>query len=215
MSTGNLGRKIWFLEKNFSCTYRFQKGAKKIRPSGKIFWQGCADCFDLSVGSFWEVFLKKIRYILSFLHTEQNFFGIQSQTFQQGRQKELSKLLIISGHWANSFRAFVKKYCSATKTAFCVFTGTVWTKKLLEKKSWVFLIFFRRLSKKILAPYPFFFRWSCQKCILRVHGNTSMKNVFEKILYDFTSFSDFDWKKNQLSGTHFSAGLKKLHFASL
>ena len=68
--------------------------------------------FDLSVGSFWEFFWKKIRYILSFSHTEQTLFGSQSKILQQGCQKKLSKFLIISGHWAKRFLFFLSKKLS-------------------------------------------------------------------------------------------------------
>ena len=68
-------------------------------------------------------------------------------------------------------------------------------KIFLENKSWVFSIFFGFWAKKILAFYQFFFRKSYQKCLLRVHGNTSTQTVFYKFLYDFNSFSDYDWKK--------------------
>ena len=51
---------------------------------------------------------------------------------------------------SKKFTPFCQKSRRATKTAFCVFRGTVWTEKILEKMSWV-SFFPRTLSKKILA----------------------------------------------------------------
>ena len=61
-------KKIFFSWKNFSCSYRFRKWAKKFRPSGKTFWQGCANCFRPVDG-----------FIL------RSFFEIKSDTFYHSR----------------------------------------------------------------------------------------------------------------------------------
>ena len=59
VSTGNLGRKIFFFWKNISCYYRFRKWAKKFGPSRKTFWQGCANCFRPVDGFILRSFFEK------------------------------------------------------------------------------------------------------------------------------------------------------------
>ena len=146
--------------------------------------------FDLSVGSFWEVSMKKIRYILSFLHTEQNLFGIQSENFQQGRQKELSKLSIISGHWAKSFRPFVKKILQGYQNCILRVYRNSLNEKASQKKVLGFLLFLEDWAEKLWLFINFFW-WSCQKCNLRVHRNFSPKIFFEKFYLGFQFFFGF------------------------
>ena len=82
-------------------------------------------------------------------------FGIQSKIFQQGWQKKPSKFLIISGQWVKNFRPFVKKWSRAARTAFYVFTGTVW-KIYLPVKGLKFLLSFSDTEQKNFA-----FLWIC------------------------------------------------------
>ena len=141
-------------------------------------------------------------------------FSAISQSFQQGRQKELSKLSIISGHWAKSFRPFVKRSRRATKTAFCVFTGIVSTKKLLEKKSWVFY-FFSKIEWKNFGFLSTFFDGVVKSVIYVSIGTFRQKLFFKKFYLGFHFFSELDRKKFQPSATLFWAGLRKLHFTFL
>ena len=192
-----LEEKYIFLKKTLAVFIVFRKERKNFDLLAKFSGRVVQTVFDLSVGSFWEVFLKKIRYILSFLDTEQNLFGIQSQIFQQGRQKELSKLSIISGNWAKSFRPFVKKILQGYQNCILRAYRNILNEKNFLKKSIRIFKFFSQIEQKNFGFLSIFFRRSCQKCILRVHGNTSTINVFWKFLYDFNSFSDYDWKQTQ------------------
>ena len=179
VSTGNLGRKIYIFWKKISCSYRFRKWAKKIRPSGKFFGQGCANCFRPVDGFILRSFSEKqIRYILSFSHTEQNLFGLQSEIFQQGRQKELSKLFIISRHWAKNFRPFVKKIAAVLPKlhSTCLQEQFEWT--FFLKKSLQFLLYYSDTERKNFGLLSIFFRRSCQKCFLHIHGNISTETIF-------------------------------------
>ena len=147
----------FFFKQNFSCSYRFQKWAKKVRPSGKIFRQGCANCFRPVCRFILKSFFVNDQIHFIIVAHWANRFGIQSEIFQHGLQKELSKVLIVSGHWAKSFRPFVKKCCRATKTAFCVLTGIFWTKKTSWKKVLgFFFIFFADWAKKFWLLINFF-----------------------------------------------------------
>ena len=154
-------RKPWkkniFFWKNFSCSYRFRKWAKKFRPPQKLFGQGCANCFrpvdGFNLRSFFE---KKIRYILSFSHTEQTLFGIQSKVFQQGCQKKLSQVSIIAGHWAISFHSFVEKIAAVMPKLHSTCLQEQFEWNFSWKKVFSFFYIIRTLSEKILAFYKFF-----------------------------------------------------------
>ena len=150
-------KKNIFFWKNFSSFYRFRKWAKKIRPSGKTFWQGCANCFRPIDGFNLIIsFENKIRYILAFSHTEQTLFGIQSKIFQQGCQKKLSKVSIIAGHWAKSFFSFVGKFAAVLPKLHSTCLQEQFEWNFFLKNSLQFLYIIRTLSEKILAFYHFF-----------------------------------------------------------
>ena len=157
----------------------FRNQRKHFDLLAKFFGRFVQTAFDLSVGSFWEVFLKKIRYILSFSHTEQTLFGIQSKIFQQGRQKELSKVLITSGHWAKSFRPFFKKVLQGYQNCILRVYRNILNKKNSWKKGLGFFYFFRTLSEKVLAFYQFFFD-GVVKSVLYVSMGTLQQKMFLK-----------------------------------
>ena len=210
-----LEEKYNFWKKNLAVLIVFRKERKNFGLLAKVFGRVVQFFFDLSVGSLRVVFLKKIRYILSFSHTEQNLFGIQSEVFQQGRQNELSNFLIISGHWAESFRPFVKKIAAGLPKLPSACLQKQFERKNFLKKSLGFFKFFSQIQQNNLASYQFFFDGVVKSVIYVSMGTLGRKIFFKKNLYDFNSFSDYDWKKIQLSGKLFSAGLKKLHFTSL
>ena len=76
-------------------------------------------------------------------------FGNLSKFFQQGCQKELTKFFFDFGHWEKKIRPFDKKSSRADKNAFYMFTGTVWTEYIFQKKSWIPFIFFGHEQKKM------------------------------------------------------------------
>ena len=160
----------------------------------KFFGRFVQTAFDLSVGSFWEVFLKKIRYILSFSHTEQIFFGIHSEIFQQGRQKELSKVSITSGHWAKSFRPFFKKVLQGYQNCILrVYRNSLNKKKFLKKRCGFFFNFFGHWAKKFWL-FINFFSMESSKVSSMCPWEHFEEKCFRKNSLRFQLFSDYHWK---------------------
>ena len=172
--------------------------------------------FDLSVNSFWEVFLKKITYILSFSHTEQTLFGIQSEIFQQSCQKRLSNFYSIPDIERKSFALLTKKMQYGCQNCFLRVYRNSLNGIIFQKKSCISFISLD-MSKKILAFCQIYFDWIV-KSVFYEPKRTSWRKIFSKKIENnwvFKSFWDFDQKKNWISGKVFSAGLQKLQFTSL
>ena len=91
----------------------------------------------------------------------------------------------------------------------------VYRNSLNEKNSWknvLSFFFFGHWAKKFWL-FVIFLRWSCQKCILRVQGNTlTKKKFFRKSSLRFQFFFGLWLGKIRFSGKVFSAGLKKSAF---
>ena len=157
---------------------------KNFGLPASFYGQGCANCFRPVNGFILRfLFEKKVRYILSFSHNEQTLFGSQSKILQQGCQKKLSKFLIISGHWAKSFLFFCRKNCrSAAKTAFYVFTGTIWMKFSLEKKCSVSFIYYSDSERKKLAFYQLFYD-GFSKSVFYISMGTFRQKMFAVIIF--------------------------------
>ena len=86
-------------------------------------------------------------------------------------------------------------------------------KKIPEKYPKIFKNLFTHPTKKLQLFVQFLFQWGGQKCTLRVHMNSSTKNIF-KNWFTFSNFSDSDWKKFRSPGKLFWAGLTNLLFTS-
>ena len=174
--------------------------------------------FDVSIGSFWVVFSeKKIRYSLSFSHTEQTFFGIQSIIFQQGCQKKLSKFLFISGRSEKKFLPFDEKNAVGLPKLLSTCSQEQFERSIFfKKKSW-FSFISSDMSKKSLAFCQISFEWIVKSVFYEPKWSIRRKIFSKKIenIWNFNSFSDFDREKSRLSGKISSAELKKLHFTSL
>ena len=165
------------LKKNLAVLIVFRNEINHFGFLAKIFGRVVQTAFDLSVGSFWEVFWKRLDIFYHSRTLSKPFSAFSQRFSSRVVRRNYLKFWSPPDIEQKVFALLSVKCCRATKTAFCVFTGTVWTKKVREKKVWVFLTF-SGFERKNFGFLSFFFRWSCQKCILRVHGNTSTKNVF-------------------------------------
>ena len=88
LSTGNFWSKLFFVEKILCLFIFFRNERKSFNILTKTFWQGCGNCFRrVHRVILRSLVWKKNQIHLSSLHTELNFFGIQSKIFQQIRQK--------------------------------------------------------------------------------------------------------------------------------
>ena len=124
-------RKPWkknnFFWKNFRCSYRFRKWANNFCLLAKFFGRVEETAFDLSMGYFWEIFLKKKSDIFKHSRTLSKPFSAFIRRFL-GR--------VVRKHYPN-FQSYpdtertisslmTRKSSRAVKTAFHVFTGTIW-----------------------------------------------------------------------------------------
>ena len=151
--------------------------------------------------------------ILSFSHTEETLFVIQSEIFQQGRQKELSKVLIISGHWAKSFRFFLRKTSNrAAKTEFNLFTGTDWKKNSQEKTSEIAFTFFGHWAKIFWLLISLFLDQKVVKSVFYVSIGTHWRKYFLGI---FTSFRTLTGKKSAFRQVFFGRLEKTAFYVSI
>ena len=154
--------------------------------------------FDVSIGSFWVVFSeKKIRYSLSFSHTEQTFFGIQSIIFQQGCQKKLSKFFFNSGRSEKKFLPCDEKNAVGLPKLLSTCSQEQFERNIFfKKKSW-FSFISSDMSKKSLAFCQISFEWIV-KSVFYEPKRTIRRKIFSKKIeniWNFNSFSDFDREK--------------------
>ena len=197
VSTKNLEGK-YFIERYLCFLLLFRNEPKNFLAFWRNFFGRVVQtAFDLSVGSFSEFFLtKKVRSFLSFSHTEQRLYGIQSNIFQQGCQKKLSKFLLPSGHWEKKFRPFDEKNAAGLPKLLstCV-------QEQFERNNFFenleFLLSFSDMSKKILAFCQFSFDWIVKSVFYKPEGTTRPKKFSRKIekIWVFNFVSDFDQKK--------------------
>ena len=149
VSTGNLGRKIIFFEKTLAVLIAFG-----IERTISAFWQNfLAGLRKLLSTCPWVIFenffWKKVRYILPFSHTEQSLFRHSVEEFPAGLSEKTIENFSHFRTLSEKFSLFCGKNCSsAAKTAFYVFTGTVWMKLFFEKKSSVSFILIGQGAKK-------------------------------------------------------------------
>ena len=149
MSTGNLGRKLYFW-KNCRCSYRFHKWAEDFGSSGENF----------SAALWW------LPSTCPRDHTEKNFFKKKSDNFHNSRtlsrcfsafsrrfssrvdRKKLSKFLIISGHWVKNFRLFVEKIEPGLPELLSTCLQEQFERYIFLKKSLKFLLSFSDTEQK-------------------------------------------------------------------
>ena len=147
------------------------------------FWQTffgrvLKTAFIVSIGSFRENFFeKKVAYFLTFSHTVQTLYGFQSNIFQQGCRKKLSKFFFISGHWQKKFAFLTKTNAVGLSKLFSTCSQEQFERNIFFKKSLEFFLFLRTWAKNF-GFLSNSFRLDCQKCILRTQTNNSRKNIF-------------------------------------
>ena len=84
VSTGNLGRKIYFFEKTLAALIVFGSERKKFGLLKNFLGRVVQTVFDLSMGSIWEVFLKKSQIHFIILAYWANPFRHSVESFSAG-----------------------------------------------------------------------------------------------------------------------------------
>ena len=157
---------------------------------------------------FEKFFWKKIRYILSFSHTEQTLFGIQSKIFLQVCQKKLSKFSILAGHWAKSFLSFVEKIAAVLPKlhSTCLQEQFEWS--FFLKKGHHFLLYYSDTERKKFAFYQFFFE-GVVKSVFYISMGRFRRKIFSIILFRLSiRFRKMTGKKFGFPSSFFRQGWK-------
>ena len=150
--------------------------SESFRPSSRNFGRVVQTAFDLSVGSFWEVFLKKKSDTFYHSRTQSKRFPAFSRLFSSRFVRKNYLNFFNSGHWAKNFGPFVEKNSKAAKTAFNTFTGTV-SKKCFFEEILKFFLFLRTLSEKTSAFYQSLSD-DVVKCVFYVSIGKLRRNFF-------------------------------------
>ena len=180
-------RKPWkeniFFWKNISCPYRFRKWEKKFRPSRKTFWQGCANCFRPVDGFILRSFSEKKSD--TFYHSRtlsKPFSAFSRKFFSRVVRKNYLNFQSLPDIEQKVFFLLSKKLQQCCQN--CILR--VCRNSLNEVSSWkkviIFFYIILTLNEKNLAFHQFFFRRSCQKCFLHIHGKISTENIFYNII---------------------------------
>ena len=165
---------------------------------------------------FENFFEKKVRCILSFSQTEQSLFRHSVEEFPPGLSEKTIKNCNHFRTLSEKFSFFCGKNCSsAAKTAFYVFTGTVWMKFFFEKKSSVSFILIGQGAKKNWLFINFF-----TMGLAKVYSTCPWEHFDGKVFsINLNRFSIFfqtmTGKKNRLSLKLFFGRVEKLHSTSL
>ena len=107
------------------------------------------------------------------------------------------------------FSFFCQKNCrSAAKTAFYVFTGTVWMKFSLEKKCSVSFIYYSDSERKKMAFYQLFYE-GFSKSVFYISMGTIRRKIFSIILFRLSIlFRTITGKKFGVPSSFFRQGWK-------
>ena len=130
VSTRNFWRKLSFLKKIVGVfVFFFRNERKKFNLLTKTFWQGCENFFRRVQRIILRSFVWKKPVTFNLLAHWTNLFRNSVEVFLAGLSVKASKFLIISWHWAQTFRPFVRKTSKrAAKAETYLFTGTDWKK---------------------------------------------------------------------------------------
>ena len=209
VSTGNLGRNIFFLKKTLAALIVFGSERKNFGLLAKLLGRVVQTVFDLSMGSIWDFFLEnKLRYILAFSHTEQTLFGIQSKIFQQSCQKNYLKFQSLPDIERKVFFSFVGKFAAVLPKLHSTCLQEQFEWNFFLKNSLQFLYIMRTLSEKILAFYQFFFE-GVVRSVFYISTGTFRRKKFSIILSRLSSrFRNMTGKKFGFPSNFFSAVLK-------
>ena len=165
--------------------------------------------FDLSVGSFWEFFLKKKSD--TFYHSRtlsKPFSAVSRRFYSRVVRKKISKLLIISGHWPKNFLFLSKKLSQRCQN--CILR--VYRNSLNEIFPWkkvfsFFYILFGQWAKK-LAFYQLFYE-GFSKSVFYISMGAIRRKIFSIILFRLSNlFRTITGKKFGLPSSFFRQGWK-------
>ena len=199
----------YFFEKIFTCSYRFMKWAKKLGFVAKTFGRVVQTAFDLSMGSFWEVFLKNKSDTFYHSRTLSKPFSAFSQKFfSRVVRKHYLKFQSLPDIERKVFFLLSINCSSAARTAFYVFTGTVWMNFFLEKNVFLFFCIIRTLSEKKLAFYQLFYD-GVSKSVFYMSMEKFRRKIFLIILFRFPIlFRAMTGKKFGFPSSFFRQGWK-------
>ena len=153
----------------------------------KLFGRVVKTAFEVSMGSYWKnIFEKKSDNFYHFRTLRRCFSAFSRRFSSRVDRKKLSKFLIISGHWVKKFRLFVKKIEPGLPELLSTCLQEQFERYIFLKKSSKFLLSFSDTEQKNFGYLSISFQWGCQKCILGVRRNTSMKNIFCTFLRKFS-----------------------------
>ena len=182
VSTGNLGRNIFFFEKTLAALIVFGSERKNFGLLAKLFGRVVQTAFDLSMGSFWEVFLKKnqIQFIIlahwanAFRHSVKNFLAglLENTIWSFNHCRTLSKMF--------SFFCQKKLLQCCQNCILCVYRNSL-NELFFWKKVFSFFYIIRTLSEKLLAFYQFFFE-GVVKSVFYISMGTFRRKIFSIIL---------------------------------
>ena len=192
-----------------------------MSEKSSAFWQNflaglCTNCFRPVHGFILRSFLKrKSDTFYRSRKLSKAFSGIQSKIFQQGCQKKLSKLLIISGHWAKIFNLLWEKLQQCCQNCMLRVHRNSLNEFFFWKKVFSFFYINRTGSEKKLAFYQLFYN-GVSKSVFHVSMGTFRRKIFSINLNRFSIFfQTMTGKKIRLSVKLFFGRVEKLHFTSL
>ena len=158
----------------------------------KLFGRFVKTAFDVSMGSYWKDFFeKKIDNFLN-SRTLSKCFWHSVEDFRAGLTE---KTIEIFNHYRTLSETFLpfcqKNWSRAARTAFYVFTGTVW-KIFFPEKSPKFRFPFLDTERKYFGFSSFFFNGVVNSVFYVSIGTLRWKLFFKKSIQVFNSFADFD-----------------------
>ena len=181
---------------------------ENISASSKTFWAGLCTLFSTCRWvQFKKFFWKKIRYILSFSHTEQTLFGIQSKTFQQGCPKNYLKSQSLPEIERKVFFLLSKKLQQCCQNCIPRVYGNSSNEIFSWKKVFSFFYIIRTLSEK-MRLFIIYFTMGLAKVYSTCPWEHFDGKKFYKLFQVSTSFSDYDWKKIDFPSNFFGQGWK-------
>ena len=209
VSTGNLGRKIFFFEKTLAALIVFGSERKNFGLLAKLFGRVVQTAFDLSMGSFWEVFLKKnqIHFIIlahwanPFRHSVENFSAGLSEknylNFQSLPDIEQKVFFLLSKKLQQCCQNCILRVCRNS---------------LNEVSSWkkviIFFYIILTLSEKNLAFHQFFFE-GVVKSVFYISMGRFRRKIFSIILFRLSiRFRKMTGKKFGFPSSFFRQGWK-------
>ena len=207
-------RKLWkehifFFEKTLAALIVFGSERKNFGLLAKLFGRVVQTAFDLSMGSFWEVFLtnNQIQFIIlahwgnPFRHSVKNFLAglLENTIWSSNHCRTLSKMF--------SFFCRKKLQQCCQNCIICVCRNSL-NELFSWKKVFSFFYIIRTLSEKILVFYKFFFE-GVVKSVFYISMGTFRRKLFSILLFRLSIlFGTITGKKFGVPSSFFWQGWK-------